>query len=247
MRKTVRMVWLAGAVLGLSFIPARADELDAVQKKICEAWAKHKSITAKITLEQRFELGGMVLQTKGDGIFECMRKGDKTLSRTELKLTTTQKFGDEEKKMDQEMLSIVDEQYSYTLSSSDFEGQKRTIAVKGEIDPQMNPDPQVMFKRVAQDHDLKLMPEEAIDGKKVFVIAATPKEKMESPAAPAKNLFYFLQEAGVLTKVVGVGQDDKPLQTMTYSDFKFDVDLKPERFEFKAPEGVEVIDQTKKP
>jgi outer membrane lipoprotein-sorting protein len=55
---------------------------------------------------------------------------------------------------------------------------------------------------------------------------------------------YYSQEHGVPVKSVMYGPDGKPITTMTFSDYKFDVKIDPQRFVFKAPEGVQVIDQT---
>jgi outer membrane lipoprotein-sorting protein len=225
-------------VLGFCSLAVAQDDLKAVEKKIIAGWEKHKSTTAKFTSVTHIEMGEVVSDSKSHGTLELMRKGDKWLLRQEMKTVTTQKFGEQENKMEQEVLSIMDGEYAYTLT--DMAGQK--MAFKTKIDPKTTGDPTSTFETLRKDHELKLLPEETIDGSKVYVIEATPKEK--ATAGYGKTVYYYQQESGVLVKMVAYGEDGKPQMTMTYTDIKLDVDIKPERFVFKAPPGVEVIDQT---
>jgi len=236
--KRMRLVLMAGLVLGLVLPAAVADELATVEKKLTAAWKKHKSMTAEFTMVTKMEQPGFVMESKTEGTQEVMKKGDQLLFRLELATSTVQKVGDQETKSEQKVTMVSDGTYAYTLS--EMMGQK--TVVKTKVDPQSVGDPQAMFKFLRKDHTLKLLPEETIDGKKVFVIEATPKQAQ--PMAPSKSVYYFLQDDGALVKLVASDQAGKPMTTMTYTDVKSDVKIDPQRFVFKAPEGVQVIDQT---
>jgi len=238
MTKRVGLVLMTGMVFGFCSLAAAGDDLKTVEKKIIGQWEKHKSMTAKFTMVSHMEMSGMVMDSKAEGPFEVMKKGGQCLARQEMKIITTQKFGDQESKTEQEVLLVVDGEFAYTLT--DMAGQK--MATKAKIDPQMTGDPKATFEWLRKDHELKLLPEETIDGNKVYVIEAKPKEKPS--AGYGKSVYYYQQENGVLVKMVGHGVDGKPQMTMTFTDIKLDVDIKPERFVFKAPPGVQVIDQT---
>ena len=244
MAKHVMLVLMAGMALSLTAQAAVGEELAAVEKKICASWEKHKSMTGKMTMEMQMEQGSMVMESKGEGTHEIMRKGEQVLSRTEMKNTMVQKMGEQEMKMSQEVTIIVDGEFAYTLSVQDMMGQQTKMAVKSDIDPQMSGDPKALFEQLAKDNELKLLPEETVDGKKVYVIAATPKERPAAPGAPSKTVFHFDQQDGYMVKMVTYTAEDKPLTTVSYSDVKLGVDLQPSRFVFEAPEGVQVIDQT---
>lgn len=244
MTLAVVTVWTLGFVAA----GAAADELAAVQKKIETAWAAHKSMTAKITTHTRVEQAGQLVEGTGEGTFEFLRQGGKLMSRKELKGTLSQKMGEQEMVMHQQAQLIVDGQYAYAYSESVTEimGNKmptQRMASKSEIDGQTSGDPKEMFAELTKDHDLKLLPEESIDSHKVYVIQASPRTK--NPASPTGDLLlYFDQDGGFIRKMVVQDNAGKPMHTVTYRDVKLDVDLDPARFVFKAPEGVEVIDQT---
>lgn len=235
MRRSV----LAAMVLGFTSLAVADEAVDTLEKKIHAAWEKQKSMTAKLTMITKMEMGGMSMDGKGDGTVEFMRNGDKVLSRTEVKTTMTRKMGDQETKMEQPMTSIIDGEFNYTLT--EMMGQK--MAMKSKIDPRMTGEPKGMFEELHKEYELKLLPDETVDTMKCYAIEATPKEKTQ--AGGGKMNLYFDQPTGFVVKMIMFGPDDKPATTMTYSEMKFDVKIDPDRFKFKAPEGVQVIDQTK--
>lgn len=239
MTKLMRVLTLSGVVLGFTAAVAIADDLEAVQKKIHAAWEKQKSMTGKMLMVTRMELGGMVVDGKGDGTVEFLRDGDKVKTRTDMKSTMTRKMGEQETKMEQSMLYVSDGEFGYTLT--EMMGQKS--AAKTKIDPRMTGEPKGMFEELAKDYTLKLLPDETLDGMKTYVIEATPKEK--AAAGPATRMVLgFHQDTGFVLKMTMFGADEKPITTMTYSDLKFDTKINPDDFKFKAPEGVTVVDET---
>ena len=245
MIRPMMLVLTVSVALGFTVQAAVADDLQAVEKKITEKWQQRKSMTAKMTMEMRMEQPGMTMESKGDGTHEMLWKGEKVLSRIELKHNMMQKVGDQETKMSSEVITVIDGEFAYTLNTQEMMGQQMKTAHKTDIDPQMSGDPKVMFEQLAKDNDLVLAPEETVDGRKVFVIVATPKQKLNYPGAPSKVVYLFDQKEGYMVKMVSYAADDKPLTTMTFSEVKLDVDIDPSRFVFKAPEGIEVLDQTR--
>lgn len=231
-----RNVWLAGVVLASGAL-AMADDLDTVEKKLVEAFRKHRSATAKIAMTSHSEMPGMVIDVAGEGTLEMTRRGDQTLLRLEMKTTMTHKMGDDANKMEQETLTVVDGEAAYVLT--EMMGQK--MAMKSKVDPQMTGDPQALFAHLRKDHTLKLLPEETLAGRKTYVIEVVPKAKSEG--APGKQVYYFDQDSAFMAKMVAYGADDKPMTTMTYSDLKLDVSIDPDRFKFKAPPGVQIMEQ----
>lgn len=232
-----RNVWLTGLALAFGTAAALADDLETVEKKLVEAFRKHKSVTAKVTMTSRMEMPGMLMEMDGQGTLEMARRDDKSLVRMELKTTMNNKVGEEVTKMEQQTLTVVDGEAAYVLT--DMMGQK--TAMKSKIDPQMGGDPQALFANLRKDHTLKLLPEETLEGRKMYVIEGTPKEKPE--VGPAKQVYYFDQDSGFMAKFVMFNADGKPMTTMAYTDLKFDVSIDPDHFKFKAPPGVQVMEQ----
>jgi len=239
MTRQMRRLTLTCVLLGAA-TAALADDLEAVEKRIVEAWGKHKSMTAKITTVNHVQAGDMTIDAKGEGTLETSRQGDKQFIRMELKNTMVRKTGEQETKMDQPTTLIADGEFAYTTN----EAMGKPMVVKTKIDSMMTGEPKALLEQFRKQYELKLMPEETLDGRKVFVIAGTPKEKATMPGMPVKMVLNFDQEHGVLLKVAGLAEDGKPVSTMAYSDVKFDVKLDPDRFKFKVPEGVEVMDRT---
>jgi outer membrane lipoprotein-sorting protein len=236
MTKRIGLWVLAGWLVSLTGAVIWADDLATVEKDLTRAWDKTKSMTAKITMTTNMDMGGKPLESKGDGTLEMLHKGDKIYMRMELKTTMPQPVG--ATATEQSMLTILDGEYAWTLSET--MGQK--MAMKTKPDARMMGDPKSTFAELRKDHELKLLPDETVDGTKVYVIEATPKD---TGGTPSKTLLYFGKDHGMLVKTLVQNPEGKPTMTMTYTDIKYDVDINPDRFVFKPPPGVEVQDLTK--
>lgn len=222
-----------------SAVQAAADVAE-VEGKIKSAAAKVKSMRAKIRTTMKMDMGQMSMEGTGDGSIEFVRKGDKVLTRTELKTNMSRKMGEQEMKMDQNILAIVDGEYTYILNES--MGQK--MAVKTDIDAQFTADPAAMFDELHKANKFTSLPDDTVDGRKVWVLEAVANEAgPEGPAA--KTRMSFDQDSGFITKIESLGEDGKPTTTIEYIGLQLDAPIDAERFVFKAPEGVEVLDQTK--
>lgn len=235
-----RVTLVAAMVLALG-AAAGAETLEDVEKNIIKAAQAVKSYTADIAINMELSMGAMTMKSSGGGTTEFLRKGDKVLSRTEMKLAMTMNQGENEQKMEQSVLTILDGEHSYTLS--DQLGQK--TAVKAKLDPTAaNMGSKEMFAKMREDATLKLLPEAKVGDDAAYAIEATPKQPQ---GMAGKSIFYFNKKNGVLLKMLTLTPEDKPMQTVTFSNFKMDVDLKPERFVFEAPPGVPLQDMTKNP
>ena len=229
----------AAAVIALTFIGAAwAEEFAAVQKKIVEAAGKVTSFSAEMTMDMQTKTADMSMTSKSTGTVEFARKADKMLSRMEMKGTTSMKFGDTDNKTEQNVLTVCDGEYVYNLM--DQGGQK--TATKMKVDPGNSPvATRQMFETLTKDFDIKVLPDEKISGRDTYAIEATPKKAEEGAQ---KLVQYFCKESGMLVKFVALSPDGKPLSTMTYTNIKTGADIKPDRFVFKAPAGVDVMDMT---
>jgi outer membrane lipoprotein-sorting protein len=105
---------------------------------------------------------------------------------------------------------------------------------------------EAMFKALREQHNLTLADDEELSGEKCWVIHATPK-KPGRPGEAAKVAYYFRQKDGATVQMLGYDADGNKMMTATFSEIKFDEKLDPQRFEFKVPEGVQVMDMTGMP
>jgi outer membrane lipoprotein-sorting protein len=232
--------WSLAGVLALSLTGAAfAQSVDEVEKKLVDAHAKIKSYTSKTKTTQNFDMGGgNKMSSDYSGTVEWKRVGDKSKFRTEMKGATVQSIGGTENKMDVSVLMVSDGDALYTLSEQ--MGQK--MATKQKPDSTMTGDPKLLFEKVKAENDIKVLPDEKVEGMSTVVLEVTPKAADQSPVA--KSLMYFDKETGINVKVVGKDKDGKEVFVNTVSDIKMNTDIADDRFAFTAPEGVQVMDMT---
>ncbi len=217
----------------------RADEIEDVEKKLVEAHSKMKTYTSKTKTVQNFDMGqGNKMSSEYGGNIEWKRDGEKQMFRTEMKGTTTTSMGGTDNKMEVSVLMVSDGSFLYTLSEQ--MGQK--MATKQKPDTAMTGDPKKLFEKIHADNTVKMLPEEKVDGMSVIVFEVTPKDVAGSPVA--KSIMYFAKDTGINVKVVGKDKDGKDVFTNTSTDVKLNTEIAGDRFVFKAPEGVQVMDMT---
>ena len=100
------------------------------------------------------------------------------------------------------------------------------------------------FKMMEQYYNLKLLPDETVDGKSTFVLEMTLKDK-QAGIPIGKSKLYYDKATGIAIKSISYDDKDKPSGTMTTSDIKIDANIPADHFVFKVPVGVEVKDETK--
>ncbi len=231
-------VLTTAVVLAVFAVGVAADTLDEVEKKIAAACKKLESYSANYTYAMEMNEPSYKSSGHGEGHHEFMRSGGKSLWRSEMKMTQEMTFGDQAQKMESTLLTICDGQYAYTLTEQS--GMK--TAVKTKLDPaQQGIMDENMFASLRKDHKLELLPDEKVNGADVYVIKATPKD----PAAQAGPATYYIsKEHGLMLKMVMTTKAGKPMITIMYKDVKTNVKLGADRFVFKAPAGVQVMDMT---
>jgi outer membrane lipoprotein-sorting protein len=222
----------------------QAQTVEDIEKKLVEAHSKMKSYTSKTKTTQDFDMGqGIKTSADYGGTVEWKRDGNKLKYRTEMKGVTTQSVAGQENKSEVTVLMINDGDFVYTLSDQNIPNMPpQKMASKQKPDPAMSGEPAKLFEKLRQDNDLKVLPDEKVDGKDVYVLEVIPKNKEDGPVA--KSLMYFAKDSGVNVKVLGKNKDGKDVFTNTSTDIKLNVDISNDRFVFKAPEGVQVMDMT---
>lgn len=243
MKRTIRLSCACAALLISPLGLRAADTLEEVEKKLIEAAEKNKTMTARMVSTMEMEGAQMKMKSKQEGTLETARRGEKYLSRSEAKSTGTNKFGDQpEQKIEEKSLAIFDGDYLYTYS----EGANGKQAFKMKADTtKQGAVSRRMFDDLRKGHELKLLPEEKVDGRACYVIEATPRKAGEG--VTQKNTFWYDKESAVVMKMVFERKDAnaRTNSTTVMSEVKLGVDIKPERFVFKAPDGVEVVDMDK--
>jgi outer membrane lipoprotein-sorting protein len=239
MTRTIPMGLLVLGALACCGALARAEDLASIEKKILKQWQKHRSLKAKVTEEETAGAQDRKATKYGEGAYEWMRKGNDYLFRLEMQSSMEVEAGGQKMSFKLDLLNIYDGKHLYTVSER--AGMK--MAVKTKLDPKRGAELTSFFETLRAENDLKLLEETAVDGYDAYAIEAKPKSTQ--PGRPyARLVYYFSKEHGVLLKQESRDQSGKAVQTVTYSDLEFDAKIDPQRFEFKAPEGVTVRDLT---
>ncbi|RIK66856.1 MAG: hypothetical protein DCC66_12495 [Planctomycetota bacterium] len=225
------------AILGLLLAaPVHADTLEAVEKKLAEQSRKTTSLSMKMKTVSDVSGEGFKSITTIDGTYEYMTDGKKTLTRIDVSTKTQMELGGTRQNIDAKSLTISDGEVMWMLSEQS--GQKMVSKMKADEKQMTN-----WREDMKEWYNLKLLPDETVDGKPCYVIEMTPK-KAPAAAAEYRTVQYYQKDTGVVVKAVSYGADRKPVSTTTYSDIKINPKLDKGRFTFTPPAGVPVMDMT---
>ena len=223
---------------------ARADTLEAFKKAIHTKVSAYRSMQYKIHMVTDMVNEQMSFRSTTDQTAEYTRQGEKALWRMEGKSETSQKFGETSQSTNMNSLDICDGATCYNMT--DASGQKS--ATKRKYDPKAQPSPfdaMASFKVSEEHYNLKLLPDETVGGKPMYVLEMTLKDKQPGMPIGLTKLYYD-KSTGIVMKSVSNDEAGKPVATMTTSDVKLDTNIPADHFVFKAPAGVEVVDQSAK-
>lgn len=230
---------LVGTLLAFPAATRAEETIDTVEKKVIELFGQYDSMTYKVTMTLNANMGGMTITSKGEGISEYMKKGDKTLFRQEMAIDTENPMNPDQPSTSNSTI-VCDGEFVYTLQER---GSIRQAFKQNIADVDSAPGGKMMFDYLNKHGDLKLLPSEKINGEEFYVIEVTLKQT-NPMGVPAKRKRYISKNTGLPAKLEMFGPDGKVMMTITMSDVKINPKTDPSRFVFKAPEGVEVIDLT---
>ena len=232
---------LATTALLAFAVSAQAETLQEVQDKIHDIVSKYKSIQFKSKGTSDTSMQGYSMKYSSDSTYEVMRKGDTTVSRIESRAQTVTNIAGQESKMDTKTLMIDDGKDIWSITESP---EKSIMKMKRDASQTSVFDPKASWKVMAQTSDIKLMPDETVDGKACWVIAIEPKDAA-AKAMGGKNLAYYDKKTGLSPKSVSIGPDGKKTGEFITTDIKIDGTISPDRFTYTPPAGATVQDMTK--
>ncbi|MCC6360915.1 MAG: outer membrane lipoprotein carrier protein LolA [Phycisphaerales bacterium] len=229
----LKRMWVGMAAGLLLAGSAAADELQAAQKKIVDKWNDVKTLTASVSQKNKLKNGGLT----GTGTYEYARHDGKFLYRLKLDKELVANPAGKEMKFAEKTETIHDGEATYTLS----EAMGRKNATKEQAAPEKpeGGDRKTMFEKLNKDNVVKLLPEAKVGETECYVMEATPNAP-KSRAQVIKTVFYFAKETGMIMQIVGKNSENEDAEVMTFSEIKVNEKIDPDRFKFKAPEGVQV-------
>ncbi len=224
-------------------VPAMADRIAEVEKELIQAHGKLKSFTAKI--HSSYDSGTedeSMWKSETKGTHEWMRQGELVLYRMETVRAAVSKMAGQDSVSKTKATTVCEGEYTYMLSDTD--GQKS--ATKLKTDPRSGGDVAMTFESMRAEYDLKLLPDETVNGQSCYVIEETRKKGGQDPGhSLARYVIHMSKETGLLVKSIGYDADGKTMSTSDTTDIKINVPISPDRFKFVAPKGVTVIDMAR--
>lgn len=228
---------------------AMGETLEEVEKKLAEKMAGYKTLSFKQKTKSEMSAPDMRMQVESESLVKYARRPEKKwVSRTESKMRTVREVKDQPAdKQDSKMLAICDGTHNHILS----EMPQVTTAMRQKVDPATAPDPfdlKALFALQGKDFDLKLLPDEKVEGVDCYVIESVPKKDREQLAATiARSVSYYDKKTAVAVKSVVYDGEGKITTTSVSTDIKADENIPEDQFAFKAPPGVTVVDMDQSP
>lgn len=231
-------MWALIPMLAVMCFAARAaDNLEQIEAAMKKNWESFKSLSMDTDMVMDQSTPQFSFKNVSSGTTEMVKDGTKWKMRSESKGTMVQNFGGQETKTASNTLMVSDGETMYTLTESN--GVKQ--AYKMKVPPGQDYAGDGWVKTMRATYNLKVLPDEAVDGANCWVLEATPKE---ANAAQGVSTFYFTKDTGMMVKSVTKGPDGKVLSTMTSKNIKVNPSIAADRFVFTAPPGVTVVDQS---
>lgn len=219
---------------------AHAETIEDVQKAIADKAAACKSISCKTHADMDTSNDQMKYVATTDMTLQAMRKGDKWLYRSEGKTKSTTTMSGQETKQDITMLMVQDGQFSWILT--DMGTQKTCMKNVANSDFNVLMDKKT-WDEMNKTFNFKLIGDESQDGKACWAVEATPKDATKTGNL-GKTMTWYDKSTGVAIKSVAKDDKGKVMSTSVTTDVKIDASIPEDRFTFKAPEGVQVMDMT---
>jgi outer membrane lipoprotein-sorting protein len=239
-RRTALLLLSAGALGGT----ALGSTLEEVKQKVKDAIRNVKSLSCKMKSETQVETDQFKSKSISTGTMEWMRKDAKLLMRSEDEHESRQTLEGQETHEKFKSLSIYDGQYLYFLREQD--GKK--TATKSAYDlGAMWDDPWAAMAMTGMDVQIKLLPDESVDGADCYVVESHWEMGTPPHKSGATTKVYFQKSTGLAVKTLIRDLSDKPTGTVTLSDVKTNVEIDASRFVFKLPEGVQFSEDPAQP
>lgn len=241
--KYTSTVHIGGLLFGLALVGVvqAADTLETVEKEVASKFESVESVTADFTFLQKVKSAQFSAEARRSGSY-AYKKGDGGLRkfRMEMKTKSTQKMSGNETTVESNTL-IVDN--GKLVLSMTTQANAQPSVTKTQSDPKaISGGGGAAIEQLKRSYEIKLLPEEKVEGLTCYTIEGKPKEPM--PGLPVTNKSYFAKDSGILVKMEGFDQSGEVIQSMVYTNIKVNVPVSSDKFTLEIPENAQVIDMT---
>lgn len=226
------------AIASLATLPARGETLEEAEAALSAAYDKHRSIVANMGMSGSMAPMNVDAHMTGKGRYEMLHKDGKDLIRVEASSKTVFGRSDGAETVESHSLSVSDG--VKCMNFIDQAGRKVVQPTGPELAQRLGG--KAGFESIRKGHDIKLLPDDTIEGKPACVMEATLTEVNNNDPRRTRRL-YFDRGLGIMVKMVTLSPTGDIIDVMTITDIKTDVDIDAARFVFQAPPDATVFDE----
>lgn len=230
-----------------------SEEVLAVKKTLQAAWETVQSASIKTAAEGTINLQApdgaeQVILTHGQGAIECLRSDGTLLFRAEGEASTDPQGSGPLPRMTNKILAVSDG--TVLNMQTEMRGQVTVVQQPPNLEYLPYPlGPEQIVETLAthtSGDNVKVLPEETIDGKTACVLESKPANPGEKPIYTNQTLrFYIAKDTGIPVKVEYYNPDGSLANRMTYTVVSVNEPVAPDRFAYTPPEGAKVQDLRK--
>ncbi len=199
-------------------------------------WDQLQSFSAAVATELSQGAGRPGL-TKGKGMYECAKRGDKLLIRFRLLNNVWVETSEIQRVHTGERLVFV---YDGEFLYYQLQQPQLNKATKSVYEPDriLQFGGRELFRSLSETSSLRLAGEQMVDDRAAYVIEATPT------TGDGSAVHYFDKQTGARLKMIERDKTGQETLTLTLSDLKVNPEFSEDYFTYKLPEGYELIDKT---
>jgi outer membrane lipoprotein-sorting protein len=256
--------WLRYAVIGLivlavvgvlalgyvgyqkGWFPGRGESVEQVEGKIIDFLGKANTYTADLQVTGQTKQQGMTLGVNGGATLEYMKKDGKPLFRVEGAVSVS----GAPMPMDVTLLGVSDGANLHMQTG--MMGQQ--MVMKFPVPPSADITPDMAkkaFEDLHKEFDVKLLAKETLDGVEAYTFELTPKPGSDIAASAQKAgegfgkvMAQFTKDFTKQMRVALLDKSGAPQFTLSVKNINLSPTLSPDRFAFKPPDGVKVMDMS---
>ena len=228
------------------WFPSRGETLEQIEAKIMDVWGKADAYTASLDVSGQMKQQNMTFNIKGGGEIQCMKKDGKPLYRLDGVISAT----GAPMPVDVVLLAVADGTTAYM--QMDMMGQKMVMKFPMPPSSQITPDlGKMLFENLHKELDVKLLRDEVLDGVAAYAFELTPKPGSDTAAAIPqaggdfeKLKVHFTKDFTSQVRLTAFNKTGAPQFTLSVKNIDFKPSLSADRFTYKPPDGVKVMDMS---
>ncbi len=229
-------------ILGLTASMVIADEpkrtVEQLENEIKSKLSRVKSLKATLIIDTEMVFDEYRYQSFDSGTFEYVVKKGNTVFRKELTTYEVSEAQDKRSEKHGSHLTISDGKMSFGVR----EVRNKQTAYKMKQLEQYGTDP---FMELRTNGDITVRPDAKVDDHDCHVVRTTPTAAHGDTTISGYVNYFFDKKLGVLRRYTAYGPENQQMRVVTFSEFKINEPIDPERLKFKPPVGVSIVDLTK--